>query len=101
MRHLTTHEIDELNHDSRIARELREHFTRCETCQQRVAQAQRFERVLSGLERAEPAGDLSAQIIARLPQAARGGANTAWLGVATLIAAMIGLALAYQTAFLL
>jgi hypothetical protein len=101
MRHLTPNEIDELNSDSRIARELREHFKQCETCQGRVAQAQRFERVLSGLERAEPAGDLSAQIIARLPREARSTSTNAWLGVATLIAAMIGLALAYQTAFLL
>lgn len=101
MRHLTSNEIDELNQDARITRELREHFMRCETCQRRVAQAQRYERVLSGLERVEPAGELAAQIIARLPQQARVVSNNAWLGVATLIAAMIGLALAYQTAFLL
>lgn len=101
MRHLTSNEIDELNNDSMISRELRDHFIKCEACQERAAQAQRFERVLSGLERVEPAGDLSAQIIARLPQAARGSVNNAWLGAATLIAAMIGLALAYQTAFLL
>ncbi len=60
---------------------------------------ERIERVLREMERVEPANDLSARIIATLPRQA--GASNPFLGVATLLAALIGFALAYQTAFTL
>lgn len=101
MRHLSTLEIDELNSNESVTRETREHFSTCAVCQQRVAQAERMERVLSGLGRAEPAADLSARIIATLPQHARSPQTSAWLGAAAVLAALLGFGLAYQTAFLL
>lgn len=62
---------------------------------------ERIERALKELTRVEPAPDLSARIIATLPRHAREPKTNPWLGVATLLAAMIGFALAYQTAFTL
>jgi hypothetical protein len=55
------------------------------------------------LERAEPAADLSSRIVASLPHEAKhpNGVVSPWLGVITLLAAMLGFALAYQTAFTL
>lgn len=101
MRHLTTLEIETLNGNESIPAALREHFAQCGACQARAADAQRFERALSQMARAEPAEDLSARIIAALPRQASHARTNGWLGAATLIAALIGFALAYQTAFML
>ena len=80
-----------------------EHFSQCEICQRRAADARRVEDVLGQIARVEPAADLSARIIATLPRRAQQSNPSVnpWLGVATLLAAMIGFALAYQTAFTL
>lgn len=101
MRHLNPLEIDELNNGEAVTRDTREHFANCNICQQRVAQAERMERVLNGLGRAEPAADLSARIIATLPQQARGPQTNGWLGAATVLAALLGFGMAYQTALTL
>jgi len=103
MRHLTQIEIEQLNGNESVARQAREHFAECEICQQRAADAMRMEEALAHLARAEPAADLSARIIATLPRRAQQSNSPVnpWLGVATLLAAMIGFALAYQTAFTL
>lgn len=101
MRHLTPIEIDALNSGEAVARELREHFSNCNVCQQRVARVERMERVLHGMGRAEPAPDLSSRIIATLPKHARGPNTNGWLGAATVLAALLGFGLAYQTAFTL
>jgi hypothetical protein len=60
---------------------------------------ERIERALEQLKRVEPAPDLSARIIASLPPRARGTSVNAWLSIATLLAALVGFVLAYQTAF--
>ena len=62
---------------------------------------ERIERALQEIGRTEPAGDLSARIIANLPHDAHTWNAKAGLGVVTLLAALIGFALAYQTAFTL
>lgn len=103
MRHLTALEIQQLSDAETGSREIREHFSHCGVCQQRAVQAQRIERALGQLERIEPSVDLSERIMAALPQEARqsNGAWSPWLGVTTLFAALLGFALAYQTAFTL
>lgn len=58
---------------------------------------ERLERALRVVPRAQPATDLSARIIAQLPQ--RRDARAQWLGALTLAAALCGIVLAYQTAF--
>lgn len=99
MRHLTQDEIEALGESASVTQEVREHFAHCEPCQQHVADVQRVERALTQLARVEPAGDLAARIIAALPRAARQNAMVnPWLGVTTLIAAMLGFALAFETA---
>ncbi len=64
---------------------------------------ERIERALYELGRVEPAPDLSARILTTLPPQARRARvpAPAWLGAATLLAAMLGFALAYRTAFIL
>lgn len=101
MRHLTSLEIETLNGNESLPAAVREHFAQCEACRARAADAQNLERALSQMTRAEPAADLSARIIAALPRQARQEPTNGWLGAATLIAALIGFALAYQSAFLL
>lgn len=59
---------------------------------------QRIEDALRDMPRVAPAADLSARIIARLPHHAT-RAHQRTLGAVTLLAALLGLALAYQTAF--
>lgn len=99
MRHLTRDEIEAFSESASLTRDLREHFAHCEQCHQRVADAQRVERALTQLVRVEPAADLAARIIAALPRAARQNAVVnPWLGVVTLFAAMVGFALAFETA---
>lgn len=101
MAHLTQYEIEAINGNESVARATCEHFSKCVVCQQRVADAARFERALRQLERVTPESDLPARIIASLPQNARDANTNAWLGVATLLTALIGFALAYQAAFTL
>lgn len=96
--HLTPPELDALSEQDMAARG---HFLQCALCQQRAAEGQRLERALEQMTRVEPAEDLAERIIATLPRQARETGANPWLGVATLIAAMIGFALAYQTAFTL
>ncbi len=62
---------------------------------------ERIERALQDIGRAEPANDLSARIIANLPRAAQTPNVNVGLGVVTLLAALLGFALAYQSAFTL
>ena len=64
---------------------------------------ERMERALQEIGRAQPARDLSARIIATLPRDARepNAQTNKWFGIATLLAALLGFALAYQTAFTL
>ncbi len=60
---------------------------------------ERLERALEGLGRAQPPPDLSARIIARLPQTAPAPARLpGWLGPCTLLAALLSLAFAFKTA---
>lgn len=59
---------------------------------------ERLEDALRAVPRAMPPGDLSARIIAQLPQQ-RAAAHARWLGALTCGAALLGIALAYQTAF--
>jgi hypothetical protein len=58
----------------------------------------RLEDALRNLPRAQPASDLSARIIAQLPQN-RATPHARWLGALTVSAALLGIVLAYQTAF--
>ncbi|HZQ09413.1 MAG TPA: hypothetical protein VFD70_22735 [Anaerolineae bacterium] len=99
MRHLTQSEIESWVENANVSRAAREHVAICGQCQQHVAQAQRIEAALFSIARAEPASDLSARIIAQLPRAASHPMShrNPWLGTAMLIAALIGLLLAYQT----
>lgn len=99
--HLTPLELEALSDHDTTARAAREHFLHCTVCQQRAAEGQRLERALEQMTRVEPAGDLAERIIATLPRQAREPNANPWLGAATLIAAMVGFALAYQTAFTL
>jgi hypothetical protein len=99
--HLTPLELEQLSDSDNSNRAAREHFLRCAVCQQRAAEGQRLERALEQMTRAEPANDLAERIIATLPRRARSGTANPWLGPATLLAAMLGFALAYQTAFTL
>ena len=98
---MTPLELEALSDHDKTARAAHEHFLHCAVCQQRAAQGQRLERALEQMTRVEPAEDLAERIIATLPRQAREPNANPWLGVATLIAAMIGFALAYQTAFTL
>lgn len=99
MRHLTWEEIEAFREDASVTPQVREHFTHCELCQQRAADGQRVERALTQVGRVEHAPDLSTRIIAALPSEARQNAFVnPWLGVITLFAAMLGFALAFQTA---
>lgn len=66
--------------------------------QNKPTTSDRIERALHELERVEPAPDLSRRILAALPREAQ---PNPWLGVTTLLAALIGFALVYQTAFTL
>lgn len=59
---------------------------------------ERLEHALRAVPHAQPASDLSARIIAQLPQN-HAAAHARWLGALTLSAALLGIALAYQTAF--
>ena len=59
---------------------------------------ERLENALRSLPRAKPARDLSARIIATLPQN-HAAVHARWLGALTFGAAVVGIALAYQTAF--
>lgn len=99
--HLTPLELEGLSDHDKPSHAALEHFLRCAVCQQRAAGAQRIERALEQLPRAEPAADLAERILATLPRQAREPIANPWLGPATLIAAMVGFALAYQTAFTL
>ena len=60
---------------------------------------ERLERALHELPRAKPAHDLSARIIAQLPQAETARAQPRYLRALTAALALCGLVLAYQTAF--
>lgn len=60
---------------------------------------ERIERALQELAPAAPAPDLSARIIAQLPRTDGARAANPVLGAATLLAALLGVALAYKTAF--
>lgn len=62
---------------------------------------ERVERALRELQGAQPASDLSARIVASLPTQSVSTNAHPLLGAATLGAALLGLALAYQTAFTL
>jgi hypothetical protein len=62
---------------------------------------ERIERAFAEIGRVQTPPELPGRIIAALPRQARGPNASPWIGVATLIAAMIGFALAYQTAFTL
>lgn len=99
MTHLTSIEMDALVENQPLPPAAREHFTTCELCHARVMRAQRLERALGHIARVEPETDLSARIVAALPRQAQQPNANPWLGVATLLAALIGFALAYQTAF--
>ena len=66
--------------------------------QNKPTTSDRIDRALQELERVEPAPDLSRRIIVALPRETQ--ANP-WLGVTTLLAALLGFALVYQTAFTL
>lgn len=59
---------------------------------------ERLENALRAVPRVQPAQDLSARIIAQLPQNPA-AARARWLGALTAGAALLGLVLAYQTAF--
>lgn len=63
--------------------------------------SERMEQALRELEPAKPARDLAQRIIATLPRSARQAPANPWLGVSTLFTALLGFALAYQTAFIL
>lgn len=58
----------------------------------------RFKDALHAVPRAQPPVDLPARIIAQLPQK-HAALQARWLGAVTAGAALLGLALAYQTAF--
>lgn len=64
---------------------------------------ERIEEALREIERVTPGTDLATRIIAALPNEAknRNAAMPPWLAVSMLLAAMIGFASAYQTAFTL
>lgn len=100
-RHLSQSDIEALNSDAKLMQIASEHLEACEQCAQRVAAAQRVEAALQRLSRIEPAPDLSARIIARLPRTAVEPMRTRspWLGAAAFLSALLGLVLAYQTAF--
>ncbi|MCC7164827.1 MAG: hypothetical protein IT331_20190 [Anaerolineae bacterium] len=99
--HLTRLELEALSDQDNASRAAREHFLQCAACQQQAAEGQRLERALEQLARVAPAEDLAERIIAALPRQAQEPNANPWLGAATLIAAMLGFALAYQTAFTL
>jgi anti-sigma factor RsiW len=98
MRHLTPIEIGDWAENASATSEARAHLTTCHSCQARILRAQRMERALQGLGRAEPAADLSARIIAQLAHRSRANAPV-WLGLLTLAVALLSFGLAYQTAF--
>lgn len=100
-RHLSQVDIEALSGDAKLRQMARQHLSVCEQCARRVAEAERVEAALTRLSRMEPAPDLSARIIARLPRAASRPAlqHSPGLRAAALVAALVGLGLAYQTAF--
>ncbi len=100
-RHLSQADIEEVMQDNKLMQIAREHLAMCESCARRVEQAQRVEQSLKRLTRVEPAPDLSARIISKLPRAASQpmAYPSRWLGAAALVSALLGLVLAYQTAF--
>lgn len=71
--------------------------------QDKLPTEERIENALREIERVKPTADLSARIIAALPNEAKhpNAALQPWLVVSMLLAAMIGFASAYQTAFTL
>lgn len=98
MKHLSRAEIQAYAENAAWARGAQEHLAECADCARQSAGARQLERALAGLERVEPQGDLTARILARLPQDAP-LTLPVWLAPLTVLVALASSALAFRTAF--